>query len=251
VKTRTNATRTAFLLTGMFAASLGLAAGVGGGALVWAHSTQRNADGFYATSAERLTTTSFAMTSPDLDFGTDGNEAGWVPGSGGLTALVEASAAGNRPVFVGIAHKADVDRYLAGSAHDEVTDFDVDPFTAEYRRSPGDQRPAAPAAQSFWVASAHGDGLQRVTSPMKGDDLTVVVMNADGSAGVTADIAVGAKTGLLLPLGIGMLVFAAVALALGTTGVVLGATGGRARPGPAGMSSPPVSEPDFAGVASR
>src|SRR5215210_6307453 len=125
----------------MFAASLGLAAGVGGGALVWAHSTQRNVDGFYSTSAERLTTSSFAMTSPDLDFGTDGNEAGWVPGSGSLTALVEATGAGGRPVFVGIARKGDVDRYLARSAHDEVTDFDVDPVRPEYQRSPGDERP--------------------------------------------------------------------------------------------------------------
>jgi hypothetical protein len=145
--------------------------------------------------------------------------------------------------------------HLARSAHDEVTDFDVDPFRAEYRRSPGDERPAAPGVQSFWLASAQGDGLQRVTSPMDGDDLTVVVMNTDGSAGVTADVAVGAKTGLLLPVGIGLLAFAGVALSLGTAGVVVGATGGRARPGQPGMSSPPApdsaSEAELAGVASR
>ena len=64
MKTRTNATRTAFLISGLFAASIGIGAGVGGGALVWAHSTQRDSAGFYSTSAERLTTSSFAMTSP-------------------------------------------------------------------------------------------------------------------------------------------------------------------------------------------
>ena len=158
-------------------------------------------------------------------------------------------------MFVGIARKADVDRYLAGSAHDEITDFDVDPFRAEYRRSPGDARPAAPAAQSFWLASGHGDGLQRVTTPMKDDDLTVVVMNADGSAGVTADVAVGAKTGLLLPVGIGLLALAAVSLGLGATGIILGGTGGPARPrGPVGVGSsqaPGAPEPDLAGVTSR
>lgn len=250
MKTRTNATRTAFLLSGMVAASVGLGSGIAGGALVWAHSTQRDDAGFYSTSAERLTTSSFAMTSPDLDFGTNGNEARWVPG-GGLTALVEATGAGGRPVFVGIARQADVARYLGSSAHDEITDFDVDPFRAEYQRSPGDVRPASPTAQSFWLASGYGDGLQRVTAPMKGDDLTVVVMNADGSAGVTADVAVGAKTGALMPVGVGMLALAALALGLGTTGIVLGATGGRARPGPQ-MSEPPApSEPELAGVASR
>jgi hypothetical protein len=256
VRTRTNATRTAFLVGGLFAASVGLGSGIAGGALVWAHSTQRDSAGFYSTSAERLTTSSFAMTSPDLDFGTNGNEARWVPGSGGLTALVEATGAGDRPVFVGIARKADVDRYLAGSAHDEITDFDVDPFRAEYRRSPGDARPAAPAVQTFWLASAHGDGLQRVTAPMKDDDLTVVVMNGDGSAGVTADVAVGAKTGLLLPVGLGLLALAAVSLGLGATGIVLGGAGGPARPRPAGTGTgnaqaPGTTEPDMAGVTSR
>ena len=253
MKTRTNATRTAFLLGGMFAASVGLGSGIAGGALVWAHSTQRDSAGFYSTSAERVTTSSFAMTSPDLDFGTDGNEARWVPGSGdGLTALVEATGAGGRPVFVGIARQSDVDRYLARSAHDQITDFDVDPFRAEYQRSPGDQRPAAPGTQSFWLASAQGDGLQRVTSPMKDDDLTVVVMNADASAGVTADVAVGAKTGLLLPIGIGLLALAAVALGLGVTGIILGATAGPARR-PAGMSpqAPAPSAPDLADATSR
>ena len=78
-------------------------------------------------------------------------------------------------------------------------------------------------------------------------------LNADASAGVTADVAVGAKTGLLLPIGIGMLALAAVALGLGVTGITLGATGGPARR-PAGMSpqAPGApSEPDLAGATSR
>ena len=256
MNTRSNAARTAFLLGGMFAATVGIGAGIGGGALVWAHSTQRDAAGFYSTSAERLTSSSFAMTSPDLDFGTNGNEARWVPGSGdGLTALVEAAGADGRPVFVGIARKSDVVSYLARSAHDEVTDFNVDPFQAEYRRFPGEERPAAPAVQGFWLASASGDGLQRVTSPMKDDDLAVVVMNADGSAGVTADVAVGVKTGALLPVGIGLLALAAVAVALGAASVVLGATGGRVRPRPPGMrdsaTAGPPGESDLADITAR
>jgi hypothetical protein len=256
MKTRTNGSRTALLVGGALSAFVGLGAGIGGGALVWAHSTQRNADGFYATSAERLSTSSFAMTSPELHFGTEVDEARWVPGSDdGITALVEATGAGGRPVFVGIARRGDVDRYLAGSAHEEVTDFDVSPFRAEYRRSPGETRPPAPGTQSFWVASAEGNGAQRVTSSMNGDDLTVVVMNADGSPGVTADVAIGAKTGVLFPIGVGLLALATIGLGLGTVAIVAGSTGsrGRGRPGPSGTGNTPTpgasGNRELAGVA--
>lgn len=228
MKTRTNGTRAALVIGGALATMVGMGAGIGGGALVWAHSTQRDARGFYATSAERLTTPSYALLSPELDFGTNPADSRWLPGSGSsFTGRVEVTTADGGPVFVGLARQRVVDSYLARSAYDEVTDFDVLPFRAEYRRSSGEERPAPPTSQSFWLASAHGEGTQSVTFPMEADDMAVVVMKPDGSPGLTVDVAVGAKTGVLLPVGLGFAVLALVLSGLGTAAIVAGSAGRR------------------------
>ncbi len=67
-------------------------------------------------------------------------------------------------------------------------------------------------------------------------------MNADASPGVTVDMAVGAKTGALLPIGVGMLAVAIVLFVGGAAMVIAGSTGRRSNPqgnGPASPSSPP------------
>jgi hypothetical protein len=53
---------------------------------------------------------------------------------------------------------------------------------ARYRREGGEQRPAAPAVQAFWVAAAEGAGRQTVSWQVDGGEWAVVVMNADASA---------------------------------------------------------------------
>jgi hypothetical protein len=221
---RRSSNRTAFLVLGSLGACAGVAMGIGGGALVWAHTTQRDAAGYYATSAERLVTRSCALTSEKVDFGIDASDYRWVPG--GPTAVrVQATPGSASPVFVGIGPAADVDRYLAGSAHAEVTDFEVNPFRPELRDIPGATRPAVPATQSFWAMSAHGAGTQTVNWPTQSGDWKVVVMNADGSAGVAVDVAVGGKTGVLLPIGLGMAA-AAMVLLIGGAGLLLAGSRG-------------------------
>jgi len=42
---------------------------VAGGFLLWAHATQRDADGYFTTSTERFETTSYAVTSDEVDLG--------------------------------------------------------------------------------------------------------------------------------------------------------------------------------------
>ena len=97
-------------------------------------------------------------------------------------------------MFVGIARTSDVDTYLDRSAHATLTDLEVDPFEAELphhrRRLSG---PAAPARQSIWASSASGGGTQTLTWDVEDGDWSVVVMNADGSAGVDTDISVGRR----------------------------------------------------------
>jgi hypothetical protein len=231
--TTSSTTKTAFLVLGSMATLTGVGLGIGGGALVWAHNTHRDAAGYYSTSAERLETPSFAMKSESIDFGVDARDLRWVPG-GPTSVRVQATPQGPTPAFVGIARSADVERYLGATAHAEITDFEVDPFRAEMRDSGGSGRPAPPGSQDFWAMSAAGSGTQTVDWPVQDGDWTVVVMNADSSAGVAVDVAVGAKTGVLLPIGIGMAAVALVTFIGGIAMVVAGSSsgpsGGPARP---------------------
>ena len=57
------------------------------------------------------------------------------------------------------------------------------------------------------AASVAGKGTQELLWPSEGGRWTIVVMNADAHAGVTADVSVGAKTGILLPIGISFFTF--------------------------------------------
>ena len=91
-----------------------------------------------------------------------------------------------------------------------VEDFDVSPFRVTYADHTGTRVPAAPATQSFWVASS----AQDLRWHLKKGRWAVVVMNADGSPGVVADVAVGAKVGPVLPTGIGLAVLGALLAAL-------------------------------------
>jgi hypothetical protein len=81
------------------------------------------------------------------------------------------------------------------------TDVDYSPFHASYRDHGGDRRPARPADQHFWAASAHGSGTQTVAWDLEDGDWSIVVMNADGSRGVDTDISAAAKVPFLGTLG--------------------------------------------------
>lgn len=95
--------------------------------------------------------------------------------------------AGHGPVFVGIGHAADVDHYLAGVATTEVAGYGdwSQRLTATPR--PGQAIAGAPARQGFWVASATGPSAADLTWRPQDGRYRIVVMNVDGSPGVTAD----------------------------------------------------------------
>jgi len=197
---------------------------LGGGALVWAHNTQRDADGFFTSSTQRLETITHAITSEKLDLGQDTGRPGDVMGSL-ATVRLRVERPGRAPVFVGIGPRDRVADYLSGVAHAEITDVALDPFRVSYRYSGGDQTPGPPGEQRFWVASAEGRGPQTMEWKIRSGQWAVVVMNADGSAGVGVDAAVGVKAGWIEPLGIALLIVGAVLLLVATTMLVIGVVG--------------------------
>jgi len=187
------------ILTGGVAAVLAIALIAAGAFLLWGDS-KKDDQGYLSTGKDHYAASTYALASDNLDLDLDG--AGWIMDRddlGNVRLAVESSAA--KPVFVGIARTSDVSEYLRGTSYTSVTDVDYSPFHASYRDHGGDRRPALPAEQGFWAASAHGSGTQTVAWDLEDGDWSIVVMNVDGSRGVDTEISAGAKVPFLGTLG--------------------------------------------------
>jgi hypothetical protein len=87
----------------------------------------------------------------------------------------------------------------------------------------GDAPQAPPTEQSFWAALASGVGTQTLTWKVRDGNWSVVLMNADGSRGVSADIDLGAKLSFLLWVALGLLIGGALVTGGSAALVVLAA----------------------------
>ncbi len=210
------------VICGSMLSLLGLGLLAGGGTLGWAYGTQRDDNGYFNTSTHRFTTASYAITSDKIDMRTAPGPRDWSNDSGKL-AKVRINAKGSNGLFVGIGPVADVERYLANVAHDEVTRIDSKPFRAVYRRSPGTSTPITPPnAQSFWVAKATGTRVDQLTWNPHSGAWAVVVMNGNATPGVLADINLGIRLSFLGWLIAGLVIAGLVAAAFGATLIVIG-----------------------------
>lgn len=224
------------IVLGSTIALAGVGALVGAGALGWANATQRDAQGYFSTSTDRFTTSTHAITSDRIDLSSGAGPGEWFSDNDNLaTVRIRARTAGN--VFVGIGSQADVERYLAGVAHDEVTDVDYRPFRVQYRRSPGTAPPTDPTVESFWVADASGEGTQTLTWAPTGGDWMVVVMNADGAPVVTADVALGVRVTFLGWIVGALSIGGGIAVLIGAALIVAGAATSRRSPDDTGPSA--------------
>ena len=230
-----NAGKIALVVIGVFVALMSFALVVGGITLLWAYGTQRDADGFFASRTYDFTTESSAVTTEDLRFGAEPGD--WWPS--GNVATLKLEVTGEQPAFVGIGPRQDVDTYLADVGRAVVDD--VNPFSAtpDLEVVPGTAPATPPGDQDFWTVSAEGEGTQMVTWDIEQGDWTAVLMNADGSEGISADVVAGAKVGLILGIAIGMLVFG---ILLGVAAAALLIAGFR-RPRSEGDLPPAAGEP--------
>jgi len=236
------------LVIGSLLALLGFGLLAGGGILGWVLSTQRDDAGFVTSSTQRITTDSYALTSGKVDLGDPGvNRFGdW----GNATVRVTVDTVQTGEVFVGIGSNADVEAYLEGVEHDAITSTDEwGGSRVRYQRQnvDGTSTPAPPASQSFWVAQASGAGSRDIVWPITSGKWEVVVMNADGSRNVTADVKVGGKADHLVAISIGLGVGGVVLLVIGAGLIVAGvvrphsrdlAVGDQAAPGAPAFAPP-------------
>jgi hypothetical protein len=171
-----------------------------GGVALWADG-QKDADGYLSTSRHQFTAQTAALATKNLDINLDGAHGILDTNDFGKVRL-KVTSTKDKPVFVGIARSRDVNAYLRRVAHTTLTDVDSHPFEATYRNHAGRRSAATrPADRHIWAASTQGRGTQTLRWRVKDGEWSVVVMNADGSPGVRADITAGAKVPFLKAVG--------------------------------------------------
>ena len=197
------------VVAGSLTVLVALAALAAGGGAVVLDQTQRDAGGYLMTSSKTFSTGTYAFVSDSYRAGTAGD---WFVARD-LLGTVRIRVDSRAPVFVGIGPAAVVDDYLAGVRREVATRFDS--RRTDFSLRAGGAPAGPPAAESFWAAQAVGSGRQVATWTPASGDWRVVLMNADGSQGVSAAVAVGARLPDLLWIGVGLLAGGGVLLLLG------------------------------------
>jgi len=239
-----SAGRVVLIVLGGIGVLVGLALLAGGGFLLWADRTQRE-DGYLTTPTERFATPTYALTRTRLEADADG--ARWVLNESWFGKVrIRGESAGTKTLFIGIGPAADVARYLGNVGHANVQDVEFDPFRVTYLPIEGGAPDGPPADRGFWAASASGVGTQTLTWKVRDGDWSIVLMNADGSRGIAADVDVGAKMSFLLWVAIGVLIGGLLVTAGSTALIVLAARtprGQTAKPEPPAADPTPAPEP--------
>jgi hypothetical protein len=211
-----SAGKIALLVVGSIFGLISLGILAGGVTAVVYDQTQRDSAGYLSSSFEGYSTGTYALVSEKVELDTPGSDSVWDNVLG--TVRIESRA--DHAVFVGIARTADVATYLGSVRRETARNlFDRHGFHTLGTRGPA----TAPGDQSFWVASAEGSGSKQLAWDVRDGNWQVVVMNADGSRNVDANLAIGAELPNLLWIGIAALVAGGLVLGLAVLLVVLGA----------------------------
>lgn len=200
----------ALFILGVLSALIALGLLAGGGVLMWADRTQRDSAGYLTSPTARLQSSTYAIAATDVNVAVDA--PGWHVAADALGSVrIVATAGSSTAIFIGIAPAADVDRYLNGTAYDQLRGYAVASGGLTYLTHSGGA-PAAPSSQSIWRADVSGTGTQSLTWKVEGGHWALVLMNLDASAGVNAMVSVGATAPFLFPLALGLLIGGGIAV---------------------------------------
>lgn len=132
---------------------------------------------------------------------------------------LELRVTGDASHFVGVAPKKQAVRYLQGVPYDLVTGIDSSADSFNSTTIPGSSKPQPPETMS-WQEQAVGTDVS-VQWPASEVDTSLVVMNEDLSADVSATVDVVVKMPWASGAGIGMVIGGVVAVILGIVLLVL------------------------------
>jgi Domain of unknown function (DUF4389) len=218
---------------------VGLAAAGGGGLLL---QSRRDAAGFITTDPQLLSSPTAAVLAEGIDLRLDAGTPQWVRPNRFGTLRLRATGQGGSPVFIGVAPQGAVDRWLAGTTHDEVNSLVGGEVT--YLHRSGQAQPVSPVQETFWSSSASGTGTQELRWPVQTGQWAIVVARPDGAAGVRATVDLGATVPGLQGLALGLLAIGVVLVGAGAVLVIVGAVGlGRRTGEPSMVGRPAMTAP--------
>jgi hypothetical protein len=166
------------------------------GTVALAANNLRDGNGYFNSPTATFTSNGYAVAMKSVDIS---HAPQWALNAGLDSVRVKAHS--NRALFIGIARSADLEQYLRGTEHDDVSHLNYHPFQISYDHANGHAPSRRPVDQAFWVNSTKGTGTIALTWKPRPGNWRAVVMNADGSRGVTAQLQLGARTSLLWWLG--------------------------------------------------
>jgi hypothetical protein len=204
--------RTVLIAAGIILTVGGGVVATGGGALVAAIGS----DSTLSTGHHAITSQTSALVTEEGDF--DDFDAGVL----GHPAIKVSVSGSDKPVFVGVGPVDAVDRYLAGSEVETVTDFDVRPFELTTTVRDGSARLTSPLDESFWVAQSDGTSAAATSWKINEGNYRLVIMNADGSPGIDVDGRFGLHVPRLTTIGWTLLGGGLGVLLIGVTVLILG-----------------------------
>jgi hypothetical protein len=196
------------LATLLLLGSIGLL--MSGGAVLAVDNRARE-EGYLTTEKTPISTGGYALTTTGIDPGLLNSDSLL-----GQIRLRAESTKAATPVFLGIARPQAAADYLSGVEHATITEI-ADPATA-YVEHAGGPPELNPGGSDIWAEQATGPGSQSVSWPAGNGPWTVVIMNADGAAGIEVNADIGATVPVLPPIGIA---FVAAGLFAGLTGAAL------------------------------
>jgi hypothetical protein len=190
--------------------AIGLVAG--GGLLVWSQTAITNREGYMITNPVSLSVGSYAIVQNNINIHID--NGWWMNSSNQNIVSLKIIATSNtpKPIFVGVVSQQSALNYFNGVNIDRLISYNWVPSTAVgsrqpvYQTIPGGPPSTPPTSQIIWAAQASGSGTQTMTWTPTTGDYWIVVMNADGSKNVDANVQVGARVTILSWIGWGLII---------------------------------------------
>ena len=201
-------------------------------------SSARDDDGYIMFDRTAFDRSSAAILIEEVDvlkgrFAVHADDSG-VPGWAieDLEVRIRGAAPHGEALFFGIGSTSAVDEYLGGVTRDVITDLELNVGAVgdvEYTRHTGTADPPGPPTSSgLWEASVEGTGELTLDWTVRPGTWTAVIMNADASDGISAEMVFGARASNIGQIGWTKIAIGLVALIGGGLALLFGLRG-RAR----------------------